>query len=119
MLATFGDEFYAGWPAVTENPFGQGFVYYIGTDPEPDFLMHFCRTLCVDGNVPPVLEGPVGVEVRRRSQKDRSFLFILNHNDDVAQVTLPDRRCQDMLTGQLVTGTLALPGFDVRIIEEL
>ena len=119
VLATFGDEFYAGWPAVTENPFGQGFVYYIGTDPEPDFLMHFCRTLCVDANVPPVLEGPVGVEVRRRSQKDRSFLFILNHNDDVAQVTLPDRRCQDMLTGQLVTGTLALPGFDVRIIEEL
>jgi len=119
VLATYGEDFYAGWPALTESQFGDGYAYYIGTDPEPDFLLHFCRTLCADAGVPPVLEGPAGVEVRRRSQKDRSFLFILNHSDDVARVNLPDRRYKDMLTGQDVTGTVALPGFDVRIVEEL
>jgi beta-galactosidase len=119
VLATFGQEFYAGWPAVTENQFGNGYAYYIGTDPEPDFLLHFCRTLCVDTGVSPVLESPAGVEVRRRSQKDRSFLFVLNHNDEASSIVLPDGRYRDMLTGQQLNGNVPVPGLDLRIVEEL
>ena len=34
VLGTYGDDFYVGWPVVTENRLGKGFAYYIGTDPE-------------------------------------------------------------------------------------
>jgi beta-galactosidase len=119
VLATYGEDFYAGWPVVTENAFGEGYAYYIGTDPEPDFLLHFYRTVCADAGVSATLEGPSGVEVRRRSQEDRSFLFILNHNEDVSNVVLPEGRYRDMLSGREVSETLPLQGFGVHILEEL
>ncbi|MHC4788247.1 MAG: beta-galactosidase [Planctomycetota bacterium] len=119
VLATYGEEFYAGWPAVTENAFGEGRAYYIGTDPEPDFLLHFYRTICADSGVFLLLEGPEGVEVCRRSQKDRSFLFILNHNEETANVALPDGRYRDLLNEREVSGAVALQPFDVRILQEL
>jgi beta-galactosidase len=108
VVATFGEEFYAGWPAVTENEFGEGHAFYIGTDPEPEFLLHFYRTICADAGVGPVLESSEGVEVRRRSQKDRSFLFVLNHNEDVSTVALPEGRYLDMLQGR-ANGPTAFP----------
>jgi beta-galactosidase len=120
VLATYGEEFYAGWPAVTENQFGEGCAYYLGTDVEGEFLLHFYRTLCADAGISPVLDSPERVEVRRRAQQDRSFLFVLNHNEDVSFVNLPDDgRYRDVLTGQDVSGSVPLRGFDVRILEEL
>jgi len=119
VLATYGREFYAGWPAVTENAFGQGWAYYIGTDPEIEFLVHFYRTICADCGVFPVMETPDGVEVRRRSQVDRNFLFLLNHNDDACAVQLPEGRYRDMLTGAEVSERVSLWEYDVRILEEL
>lgn len=119
VLATYGESFYAGWPAVTENQLGDGRAYYIGTDPEPEFLVHFYRTICADCGIFPTLEAPEGVEVRRRSQADRTFLFILNHNDEVSYVELPGKRYLDMLTDAEVAGHVPLRGYDVRILEEL
>jgi beta-galactosidase len=117
VLATYGADFYAGWPAVTENRFGEGYVYYIGTEPEAEFLLHFYRTVCADCQVVPVLEAPAGVEVRRRSQKDTGFLFVLNHNEDTATVALPEGTFRDLLTGQQFEGNMPLGGFGVRILE--
>jgi beta-galactosidase len=119
VLGTYGADFYAGWPVLTENEVGKGYAYYIGTDPEPEFLLHFYRTICADSGVYPIIEGPEGVEVTRREQEDRKFLFILNHNDDVAFVTLPDGRFADMFSGQVLAGNMPLRGYDVRILEQL
>jgi beta-galactosidase len=119
VLGTYGADFYAGWPVLTENEVGKGYAYYIGTDPEPEFLLHFYRTITADAGVYPIIEGPDGVEVTRRRQEDRSFLFVLNHNDDVAFITLPDGRFADMFTGQVLAGNMPLRGYDVRILEEL
>ncbi len=119
VLATYREDFYAGWPAVTENALGEGLAYYIGTDAEPDFLAHFYRTVCADAGIQPVLESPEGVEVRRRRQADRTFLFLLNHNEEVAHVELPPGRHVDMLSGQTLGERVALPVYGVRIIEQM
>ncbi len=119
VLATYGEDFYARQPAVTENRLGEGACYYIGTDPEAEFLEHFYRTLCADREIVPVLESPANVEVRRRSQNDRSFLFVLNHNRDFSYVDLGNATYRDMLTGAELTGSIPLRGFDVRVMEEL
>ncbi len=118
VLATYGRDFYAGWPVVTENEWEEGYAYYVGTDPETDFLEHFYRTLCMDCGVQPELEAASGVEVRRRSQPDRAFIFLLNHNEEVAYVELGEEQYRDLLTGQTYTGSLPLRGMDVRILEE-
>jgi beta-galactosidase len=118
VLATYGGEFYAGWPAVTENALGEGYAYYIGTETEVDFLEHFYRTVCADCGIFPCLESQPGVEVRRRTQKDRVFTFVLNHNDELAYVELGQKRYRDLLTGRVHSGSVPLRGFDVRILEE-
>jgi len=120
VLATYGREFYAGWPAVTENQFGDGFAYYIGTDAEAEFLLHFYRTICADCGVQPVLDAPPDIEVRRRAHQDRSFLFLLNHGTETVHVALPPGHSyRDLLGGREVSGEVPLRGYDVRILEEL
>jgi len=118
VLGTYGEEFYAGWPVITENKHGKGFAYYIGTVPEVDFLEHFYRTVCADCGIFPALESPDGVEVRQRSQDDLTFTFILNHNDEVSFVDLGETEYRDLLTGQVHSGNVPLRGFAVRILVE-
>jgi len=119
VLGTYGAEFYAGWPVVTENKHGDGFAYYIGTDPEPEFLTHFYRTICADCGIFPPLEGGEGIEVRQRCQKDRSFIFVLNHRDEVSFVDLGERQFRDLLSGRVHSGSMPMRGFDVRILEQV
>jgi len=119
VLGTYGADFYAGWPVVTENRLGEGFAYYIGTDPEQEFLVHFYRTICADCGIFPPMEGGEGIEVTLRSQKDRSFIFVLNHRDEVSFVDLGDRHYCDLLTGRTHTANVPVRGFDVRILEEV
>jgi beta-galactosidase len=118
VLATYGMEFYAGWPVVTENRFGEGCAYYIGTDPQPQFLAHFYRTLCADAGISPVLSAPEGVEVCRRSQNDRSFILILNHNEDLSYVDIGEQTCRDLLTDREVTGSIPVRGQNIMVLEE-
>lgn len=118
VLGTYGDDFYAGWPVVTENRREEGVAYYIGTCPEDDFLQHFYRTICADCGIFPPLEGSTGVEVRRRTQNEREFFFVLNHNDDVAYVNLGETEYVDLISDRVHSGDLPLRGYDVRILEE-
>src|SRR6185503_14416204 len=41
VLASYGDDFYAGTPVVTRNRFSAGHAYYVATDPEDRFLDDF------------------------------------------------------------------------------
>ncbi len=118
VLATYGDDFYAGRPAVTENSFGQGRAYYIATDAEASFLDDFYGRLLEERGIMQLLETPAGVEVTLRETEQRRLLFVLNHNAEVTQVTLPEgQRFRDHLGTGLVGNTLELPVYGVSILE--
>ena len=84
MLAEYGDDFYKGMPVLTRNRFGQGEAWYVASSPEPAFLRGLPRrTLRGEGIAP--LPGKVpGVEVTRRELDGKSYLFVLNHNEQEA-----------------------------------
>jgi beta-galactosidase len=118
VLATYGDDFYAGTPVVTENNFGQGHAYYIASDAEDQFLDHFYGHLLEAHGIAPLLDTPVGVEVTLRETEQRRLLFVLNHNAESARVALPaGGRFWDHLREQVMTDTLELPGYGVSILE--
>ncbi|HEX3045057.1 MAG TPA: beta-galactosidase [Bacillota bacterium] len=96
-LAQFGTDYYAGFPAVTVNQYGKGQAYYIATQPEPLFLKHFLKYVCQTCGIKPPLEAPAGVEVMTRSQSDRKYLFILNHNQQPTQIPLPEGVYEDLI----------------------
>ena len=118
VLATYGDDFYAGQPVVTENTFGSGRAYYIASDPEARFLDDLYGRILLRHGIESVMETPEGVEVTLRETEQRRLLFVLNHNAEPRSVTLPaGRRYHELLGDADVTGTLDLTPYDVRILE--
>jgi len=117
VYATYGSDFYAGTPAVTEHHFGAGWAYYLASDPEDRFLDVFYKRLLVAYALTPLLATPAGVEVTLRQTEQHDLLFILNHNPTEATIKLPDgTRYTDLLHNQAATGSLTLAGYDVCIL---
>jgi beta-galactosidase len=111
VVATFGDDFYAGSPAVTRH----GNAYYIATDPSDAFLDVFLASILRQHGITAPLDAPVGVEVAVRERDGRRILFVLNHTDHEREVVLHDG-CEDLLSGARVEGRIRLAPRDVRIL---
>jgi beta-galactosidase len=61
---------------------------------------------------------PRGVEVTERRTRTSAFLFLLNHRQDKATVTL-DRSGTDLITGRRIEAgeTLVLDAADVAVVR--
>lgn len=121
VLATYGEDFYAGRPVLTRHRRGQGQAWKLGTCAGPEFLQGLVAHLCAEASVPPLLPGlPAGVEVTRREgegEGDR-FLFLLNHTAHPAEVQLDAFSGTDLLSGTVQEGTVTLEPYAVRVIRE-
>lgn len=117
VLAEYGTDFYKGTPVLTRNRFGEGQAYYVASSPDADFLKAFTQHLCSEQGIQPLLDTPSGVEAAERVKGDRSYLFLLNHNEDARTVQLGEESRTDLLTGRMVTREVTIPGRDVMILE--
>ncbi len=118
VLATYGDDFYAGEAALTRYRFGKGTVYYIGTALEPATLRLLMGEIAGQAGVQPVLPEPLdGVEATVRvSPEGNALLYLLNHNENSVRVRLPDGDHRDLLDGQSYVGEVDLKPWGVRIL---
>lgn len=121
VLATYGDSFYAGEPALTENHFGQGRAYYLATFPEPAALGLLMRHLCTGQNITPTLGlAHPGIEtVSRLSPSGETLHYVLNHTDHPVEIPLPAGPFLDLLTSQSHDSKLPLPPLGVAILKTL
>lgn len=118
ILATYGDDFYAGTPVVTQNRVGEGNAYYIAADADDHFLDEFYGRLLAAHGIAPLLDAPTNVEVTRRENAQHRLLFVLNHNATPATVNLPaGQRYWDHLSQAFVADSLPLAGYGVSILE--
>lgn len=117
VKAVYGKDFYAGMPVLTVNKFGEGEAWYVASSPEPAFLQGFLANLYESKGIKPLLKVPEGVEVAERLKDGRSFLFLLNHNPEDVTVELGVTASKELLSGQVVSGSLQLKGRDVLILE--
>ena len=110
VLATYGDDFYAGRPAATVNRFGQGRAYYIGSRNEARFHDEFFGFLARElAPCPAPCRGglPKGVTAHVRHVENRSYLFLLNFLDQPASVALEQNRYVDAESGAAIAGSLS------------
>ncbi|NLF30864.1 MAG: beta-galactosidase [Planctomycetes bacterium] len=119
ILATYGEGFYAGRPAVTVNAFGDGRAYYIASRNDQAFLDDFYGRLMADLAVRRPLEAlvPQGVSVAVRTDGTREFLFVMNFTGDVQTIDLGPTAVTDMVSGQAVSGAITLPAFGSRVMQ--
>ncbi len=119
VLATFGQDFYAGRPALTRKRTGAGSALHLAALPGQALLNDLLPWLCREAGVEPLLPAvPEGVEVTRRENAAGALLFVLNHNPHEVQVHLGDAVREDLLTHREVTGPTTLPPRGVLIARE-
>ncbi len=120
-LATYGDDVYAGRPALTVNAVGQGFVYYQAARSEQSLRTALLAALWKRHGIKPLLPAgsiPPGVTVQRRRAADsREFWFFLNFRREPQTVRLHDCAGQDLLTGNPCSGDLTLAPYGAAVLS--
>ena len=115
-LAEYGEDFYAGMPAVTKHTYGKGTVYYVGTNPGKNGLEKIMDMAAEDAGAVPVIGGKTGLEITCREAEDRKYYFVINFTDE--KLPVPDELCgyEDVLTGETVKAGELLAKYDVKIV---
>lgn len=82
VLGTYGDDFYAGRPALTVNRHGQGRAYYVAARTGRDLLDRLYRQIVDQTGVnrPLPLELPEGVTAQVRTDGATDHVFVMNFN---------------------------------------
>ncbi len=118
VLASYGEDFYAGRPALTVNRFGQGRAYYVASRNDEAFLDAFYAALMREQAIRPVLSAklPRGVSVQARSDGQRDYVFMLNFTRQTRHVPLSEPGLENLLTGQAIGRSLDLEPYGSAIL---
>ncbi len=80
-LGEYGEDFYAGKPAVTRNAYGKGTVYYIGTVGLPTLCRKLAEQALQLAELPYYKDIPERVEITVREGEEGRFIFVFNNDD--------------------------------------
>jgi beta-galactosidase len=117
VMATYGEDFYAGSPCLTRNSHGKGLAYYVATDGDERFVQDLLDHICAEKGVNGVLTSSAGVEVSLRCREGTDYIFITNHTEHDGTVTLPDGNYTNLLTGRPEAGSVTVGAGDVCVLE--
>ena len=81
-LAVYASEYPAGTPAITENAWGDGKSYYVGTEPDPALMDKLAALLCRDAGLWSLGETQPGLELAHRTGRTGTYLFATNHTPE-------------------------------------
>ncbi|WP_017813220.1 beta-galactosidase [Paenibacillus shenyangensis] len=120
-LAVYGDDFYAGRPAVTVNHYGNGEAYYVAARTKDHFLSDLIESITLRADVKRTLAAklPQDVTAHARVQGEDEFVFVQNYSDEVKSLQLDDNDYQDLLNAETLApgSTLELQPFGIRILQ--
>lgn len=119
VLASYGDDFYAGRPALTVNTLGQGQAYYIASRNNQPFYDNFYGSLIQRLRLMRSIETvlPVGVTAQLRTDGEHDFVFVMNFTSEEQQVELDGSIYVDQLTGEDVHSLLQLAAYEVAVLR--
>ncbi len=119
VLATYVDGYLQGEAAALHHELGDGVVTYLGTLLDEAGMDRMFDTVLDEAQVAPVLETPSGVEAAERHGAEGSYLFLLNHGQREAEITVPCGST-DLLSGGAVFAagdTLTLQAAAVAVLK--
>ena len=117
-LAAYGRDFYANTPAVTQNSYGMGTVFYIGTVMDAPGRRKVLDIAADAAGVVPVVPEATGLEIVRRDSDKSNYYFVMNFKDETFPVPASLAGYKDLLTGETVTADTPVEKYGVKIIEK-
>jgi beta-galactosidase len=120
VVATYGDDFYAGRPVLTRNKRGKGEAWHLASSADESFMDDLVDYFAGHLDMKPVLENiPGGVEVTRRlTNQGKSFYFFLNHTGSTQRIRLWGKKLTNELSGEPLADTFDLLPKDVMIASD-
>ena len=112
-LALYDSEFYKGTPAITVNSYGDGKVYYVGTEPGPELAAKIVEELLDGQELNMLANSPAGVEIVHRKTEEKTYFFVINHTSDNQTVNIP-KSWQPYYEGQ----SDCLSAYEVQVYTE-
>jgi len=88
-LAVYDFEFYSGSPVITENNYGKGTVYYVGTEPGQELAAKLIDEIIKKHDIDTPGETPPGVEIAYRSTAHKDYIFVINHTGESKLISIP------------------------------
>jgi beta-galactosidase len=101
--------------ALTRHPVGAGAAWYAGTRLDEAATDRLVARLLAESGARPPVAAPPGVEVVRRRDADRSWLFVINHTDAEARLAATGT---ELLGGARCDGELVVPAGEVAVLRE-
>jgi beta-galactosidase len=119
VLATYDSEFYKGSPAVTVNKHGKGRAYYIASRNDAKFHTDFYGHLIETLGLRQALGGPLpdGVTAQTRTDGEKDYIFVLGFNREPVEINLRGAKYTDGDSGEIISGTLAVPPYSTRVLH--
>jgi beta-galactosidase len=116
-VAVFKGGRMAGLPAITQNSYRNGKVYYVATDCNDDtFHGALARMIGNAGNLSPLISVPDGVEVVSRESREKVYYFLLNLTENsFNNIALP-AAMDELITGQTSTIKISLPPLEAAVL---
>ncbi|MFF5366911.1 beta-galactosidase [Streptomyces sp. NPDC013187] len=118
-VATYGTDFYAGTPAVTRHPFGDGEGWYVATALDQQGVDQVVRRVLTRHDLlGPYADHPAVETASRVTPDGTRLLFLLNHACEPAHLTALGT-ATDLLSGKRVDGgqPLVLDPLGVAILQ--
>jgi len=116
VVATYGQGYYAGKAAVTENSVGKGLAYYVGTESaSPFFYDRLIARVAQENGIALNAKLPQGVELAVRRKANAKILFVLNYTSNSQTVPL-DQAYQNALTGKTEPMDVQVLPYDVKVL---
>lgn len=116
--ADYTSNFYASSPAVTRNKFGDGTVFYVGTQLEKDALKKVLDMVCACADISPVIDEETKLEIVYRMGCDKCYCFIMNMTGENVELPQAFAGKTDILTERVLENETVLMPYDVYVICE-
>jgi beta-galactosidase len=120
-VGVFASDYYAGQPALTMHPYGQGYAWYLATHGSDELLDRLAGLLCQQAHIEPGPDASRGVEATMRRRADgRRVYFLLNHSAENVEVSVPQGAFRSLLNpeSQGTAGTVRLAARDIEVLLE-
>lgn len=97
-VMTYGDDFYAGYPALTVKAYGDGQAWYVAADAEKEFQVEFLRRIAEKAGISCGVEGeiPEGLEITTRENSEATYYIYQNWGSQTVEIPLPKGEIQTL-----------------------
>jgi beta-galactosidase len=83
---------------------------------EPSFYDALTTEILAKAGIAPVVQPPSGVEVSERSGEGRRLFFLINHTDEIQNISVP-AGAVDLLSGETTGNSLTLDRYGIAVLK--